>query len=57
MNSPSNSIWVTALICCIAPLTIFVLGWIAATAHIKGWIKVKLDTSQAPKFNWRRNRQ
>lgn len=55
MAGQSNSVWLSALVCCVVPLAIFGLGFLAATAHYKGWIKIKVDTTKAPRLNWRRN--
>jgi hypothetical protein len=60
MNSNNGSAWVTALVCCIAPLLIFAAGFLAATAHYKGWINVKAGVKagiKIPTMNWRRNRE
>jgi hypothetical protein len=55
MTNPSNSLWLAGAACCLAPLLCFGLGFLVATIHYKGWIKVHVDTTKAPKLNWRRN--
>ena len=55
MPNPNNSIWLAAGACCLIPLICFGLGFLVATIHYRGWIKIKLDTTRAPRFNWKRN--
>jgi hypothetical protein len=52
--SPNTFSWVIWLLvlCWPSPLMVLIVV-LLTTAFNKRW--VKLDTSQAPKFNWRRN--
>jgi hypothetical protein len=52
MSNSTNSAlgWMIGLVC-VSPLVMFALGYLLATAIHKGWIKVRVDTSAAPKFN------